>query len=108
MTLQKGKWSIKFKDIARNKNGFMLGVKAIREKLIQDCALRANFNIKPTNDIYKTSDPLTKLQIKQKKMVQFQKDPDLIEANAKAPKTENIILQVFITCWDKLAKTLQG
>ena len=88
MTLQKGKWSIKFKDIARNNNGFMLGVKATREKVMQDCTLRVNFDVKPTIDMYKTSDPLPKLSKKKKKMVQFQNDPDLIEANAKAPKIE--------------------
>ena len=73
----------------------MLGVKATREKLMQDCALRANFNIKPTNDICKTSDPLPELQIKQKNMVQFQKDPDLIEAKAKEPRKEKISTTSF-------------
>ena len=48
MVLQKGKMQIKFKDIARNNNGFMLGIRATRAKSMKDCAMRVNPNSEPT------------------------------------------------------------
>ena len=38
---------IKFKDIARNNNGFMLGVRATRKTTTNDCAMRVNLNKDP-------------------------------------------------------------
>ena len=89
MILQKGKMSIKFRDIARNNNGFMLGVKATRDKIIQDCALRVNLNVNPALDVYKNN-VHPELPTKQRKIVQFQKNSEIIEANSKAPRVVKI------------------
>ena len=69
MVLQKGDLRIKFKEIARNANGFMLGMKVVR-KVEQDYGLSTN---------YSSSD-------QQKKLVRFQENPNVIEATAKAPR----------------------
>ena len=66
MVLQKGALHIKFEDIARNANGFMLGMRAKRIYNEQNYALGVS-SYSP-------------------KMVRFQENPEIIEATAKAPR----------------------
>ena len=81
MVLQKGDLRIKFEEIARNANGFMLGMKAVR-KIEQDYGLRVSTNHRPLDQ---QLEPYS-MNIQQQKLVRFQENPNVIEATAKAPR----------------------
>ena len=79
MTLKKGKFSIDFKPICKNKNGFMLGITVERE--FDKKALRVSTNFPPEPEIIQQFHPTTT-----QATVRFIENPQIIEATARAPK----------------------
>ena len=79
MTLKKGKFSIDFRPICKNKNGFMLGITVERE--FEEKAFRVSTPFPPEPKIIQQSQPTNTPTT-----VRFIEDPQIIEATARAPK----------------------
>ena len=80
MTLKKGKFSIDFKPICKNKNGFMLGITVEHE--FDKKAFRVSTNFPSEPEFIQPTETT----------IRFSDNPEIIEATARAPKMNQLTI----------------
>ena len=100
MTLKKGKFTIDFEPICKNKNGFMLGITVERD--VDDKPFRVSTNFPPEPEFIQPTETT----------IRFSDNPEMIEATARAPKmnqltidTQKYHLQLRHVCEDTTCLT---